>query len=627
MKIRNNLTVLAALLELCLAPSALAQVPILGSTGTFTTSINGTYFVGAGAYSTIQAAITAAGTTGSVTILPNYGGTDLFTNPNSIRVADLRLMSNTSSAVRDVYASDFGAKCNGTANDTAGIQAALNAQYAFSIPAGSTRVAISVHLPQGTCMITAPLAVGIYGQLVGEGASTFLVGNYFSWVGTDYTMVEISYNGTLPGGSTAVTRTFGNFNVLGINSSTIATATAFSVINTANVYDPSGHALGQISFEHIDVNNMDTAFELQDIVNFQFHFVWVAQVRVAWDLNGDAIQGFFDHVYAQVGSWAGTSNHATTVGLLVQPNNKYGAGCASHSLYCAPQGIFFHDSSIVAFDRNIDIEQCVQCDIHDNTLDLSASGASGSGAGIYLGTYALGGGLWIHHNYIGTTKANTYLIYSTASTSGSGIDGLWITDNHFLDYSSPGTTIGIAFVGSVPLRQVHIDNNNFYQLNVAIASQQSLLYSTVRGNSGSTISAYLINLVNSGTPDYSGTTIESNTDSDSIPVINEGAATGFFTGYNRSPAQVLGTFTATGTGCTYAAGFVGSSCSVSMTIATPFITTNYTVTGCSVLGSSTHNYISAVGPFTVGGTFPVAETASDTTATGGGTISCTVTLH
>jgi hypothetical protein len=44
--------------------TAYGQVGIIGSTGTFTQSVNQTFFVGSGAYSTIQAAITAAGTTG-----------------------------------------------------------------------------------------------------------------------------------------------------------------------------------------------------------------------------------------------------------------------------------------------------------------------------------------------------------------------------------------------------------------------------------------------------------------------------------------------------------------------------------------------------------------------------------
>lgn len=52
------------------------------------TTLNGTRF--ADQFANIQAAITDAGTTGSVTIPSNYTGTDTFTNPNGIQIQDLR---------------------------------------------------------------------------------------------------------------------------------------------------------------------------------------------------------------------------------------------------------------------------------------------------------------------------------------------------------------------------------------------------------------------------------------------------------------------------------------------------------------------------------------------------------
>jgi hypothetical protein len=549
---------------------------------------------------------------------------DTWTNPNGIHVYDQRPLSNSNSAVQIVNAANFGAICNGVNDDTTAIQDALNAMDAYSIPAGSTRVNIAVQLPQGTCRITTPLQIGIYGGLIGQGGSTFLVGDYFNWVGTDYTMVEISYPSALPGGSTAVSRTFGDMQILGIGSSLKATAEAFSVINRGNVYNPSLFALGQISFDHITVNNMDTAFDLQDIVNSQFHFVWVSQVRVGWNLNGDAVQVFFDHVYGQVGSWAGTSNHSATTGLLIQPNNKYGAGCSSHTVYCAPQGIFFHDSSIVAFDNNVDIEQCVQCDIHDNTLDKGAGGSGGSGASIQLGPFALGGGLWIHHNYIGTSTPNTYLIYSTADGSGGGIDGLWITDNHFLNYVSPGSTIGIALVGAAPIYQVHITGNTFYQLNEGIVSEQNIINSEIKGNTGNAITTFLINLAGAGTPDYTGTVIDSNTTTDNIPVIYEGSATNFVTGFNRSPKGVTGRLIATGSGCSIGGGSVGGICGpITMYLPSNFLDAHYSVLGCSLVGATGEAAATLVNNLTIS-QFTIYEVSQTTSAVTGGSFECQV---
>jgi hypothetical protein len=52
------------------------------------TTLNGIRF--ADQFPTIQAAVTDAGTTGSVTIPSNYAGTDRYTNPNNISINDLR---------------------------------------------------------------------------------------------------------------------------------------------------------------------------------------------------------------------------------------------------------------------------------------------------------------------------------------------------------------------------------------------------------------------------------------------------------------------------------------------------------------------------------------------------------
>jgi hypothetical protein len=58
------------------------------------TSKNGIQVVGNGTNTTIQAAITAAGTTGAVEIAPGYAGTDSYNNPNGVAVIDFRPNNN-----------------------------------------------------------------------------------------------------------------------------------------------------------------------------------------------------------------------------------------------------------------------------------------------------------------------------------------------------------------------------------------------------------------------------------------------------------------------------------------------------------------------------------------------------
>jgi hypothetical protein len=118
-------------------------VPIAGGnmTGPLQTpAVNGVESPVAGsAQTTLQAAITAAGTTGAMEIPPTYAGSDTFTNPNGVMVTDLRT-SGAQQTARSVK--EFGAVCNGTTDDTNALQAALN--YANTH-------GVALTIPQGTC--------------------------------------------------------------------------------------------------------------------------------------------------------------------------------------------------------------------------------------------------------------------------------------------------------------------------------------------------------------------------------------------------------------------------------------------------------------------------------------------
>jgi hypothetical protein len=95
--------------------------------------------VAGSAQTTLQAAMSAAGTTGAVAIPPTYAGTDGFTNPNGVYVADFRQKSSQQFE-RSVM--EFGAVCDGATDDTSALQAALN--YAQTH-------AVALTIPQGTC--------------------------------------------------------------------------------------------------------------------------------------------------------------------------------------------------------------------------------------------------------------------------------------------------------------------------------------------------------------------------------------------------------------------------------------------------------------------------------------------
>ncbi len=119
------------------------MVPLAGGnmTGALTTpTLNGVQQpTASSAQTTLQAAMTAAGTTGAMQIPPNYTGTDSFTNTNGVYVKDWRT-SVAQQAERSVK--EFGAVCDGTTDDTNALQTAINYANAHGV---------ALTIPQGIC--------------------------------------------------------------------------------------------------------------------------------------------------------------------------------------------------------------------------------------------------------------------------------------------------------------------------------------------------------------------------------------------------------------------------------------------------------------------------------------------
>ena len=119
------------------------EVPIAGGSMTgplATPAVNGVQSPVAGSpQTTLQAAVSAAGTSGAVEIPPAYAGTDSFTNPNGVYVTDLR-PRGAQQFERSVK--EFGAVCDGTTDDTSALQTALNYAQTHGV---------ALTIPQGTC--------------------------------------------------------------------------------------------------------------------------------------------------------------------------------------------------------------------------------------------------------------------------------------------------------------------------------------------------------------------------------------------------------------------------------------------------------------------------------------------
>ncbi len=117
-------------------------VPLAGGnmSGPLTTpGVNGVEAPAGSQQTSLQAAMNAAGSNGAMEIPPKYAGTDTFSNPNGVRVTDLRTLGaqQTERSVKE-----FGAVCDGVTDDTAALQSAINYAQAHGV---------ALTIPEGTC--------------------------------------------------------------------------------------------------------------------------------------------------------------------------------------------------------------------------------------------------------------------------------------------------------------------------------------------------------------------------------------------------------------------------------------------------------------------------------------------
>jgi hypothetical protein len=490
---------------------------------------------------TIASAIAAAGSTGPVIIPGNYAGTDNpcvivsgncspSPNPYGLKVNDERPKSLPQVPKNEIYASDFGALCNGGTNDTPGIQAAINAAvWAYNLPT-TTMAENEVVLPQGTCLIVSPLKfTGFHGSMVGAGNdATYLVGDFGSWVGTDYTVLELTATGAQPGGASVGVRRFSDFAIIGIGNSGLV-STGLKVLNTSNQYLVS-YAIANVDFEHLLVAQFDTCIDFEDMANSQVQFNQIQNCRIGLQLNGNVQNNYYSHNTIDAGLLNYTSNTGNTTGFNVIQNTKYGGGSEQ------PQGVYFHDNSIEDWYEGILDEECIACSFDYNQVDLI------TGIDMQIDQNGVGGyGIWVDHNEFGmnTTTGTGMLIAATTDTPTPRNLGFWVEDNQFqLDNyptNLPSTNMGMIFEGVVPLVNAHITGNQCEAMSVCIVMEQNLYDSVVTNNFATDALTNIVNLAGASSLVHTNTIVDHNLDYyDSITAINVGSSTGAIIGYNCS---------------------------------------------------------------------------------------------
>lgn len=492
------------------------------------------YYPGAGV--TIAQAITAAGTTGSVVIPANYTGMDTFSsNPNGVSITDWRPNSSTHKPKNYIYASDFGALCNGTSIDSPAIQAAINsAQWAFNYPLQAYKENMII-LPQGTCGIVSALTfTGFNGGMRGAGNdATYLVGLYDQWTGSDNNVIDIVATGPQAGGASVGIREFSDFAVIG-NFNAGIVSQGMRIWNTSNEY-LTNYTIANLDIERVLFAQFDTCFVAEDMSNSQIVGNILQNCRVGLSLYGNDQNNYIAHNTIDAGTLAFTSNTGDTTGAQVIQNTKYGGGSEQ------PQGVYFHDNSIEDWTLLLLDEECIACAFDYNQLDLAGS------TGIQIDENGIGGyGVWVDHNQVGinSTTGTGIILAGIADSPHPANLGFWLEDNQIgLDNypgNLPSSNVGISIQSAAPLANAHITGNQCMGQSECILVGQNLYDSVITDNFAVGTTTYVINLAGASSLVHADTVVDRNFDYyDSVTGVNVGSSSG---------AVVL--FNCTASGCT-----------------------------------------------------------------------------
>jgi hypothetical protein len=697
--------------------------------------LNNQYVVGQGTYNTIQTAITAAGTTGSVLIPPTYQGrgsitafsitsnvvtftaannfqsgelilasglsigtylngvsltvlstglsstqfeaafthanvttttdsgvalccTDTWTNPNNIRITDLRVLNQNATTsytgapqpIATIKAADYGALCNGQGDDYPAIQAAINAVVTAeggyeTGPPGLMGPGV-VELPQGHCELSQPLVLMNYGSIKGQGNNTW-ISAYGNFSYAAYINIVESYN--QPQQASAWKRYVRDISFgYGGNAEPVTAIKVFNQIGSSMSYPyassctSGGSCLENAQLGGIEISgnycySMDTCIEVDDTngANIFNNYGYYLRLGI-WDRGNNYALVTRDNNFLS-GSNTYTPTTTTSTAIFAESDARYqcasgsgpSCGTINQSLISSPQGIGIYGSTLEEFGTAANIGNATGF-----TASFTCFCDATAGPAVYIGNIV---GMQFEFNGVSLAVAPATAMEIAAPPSpGQGLakdNGWWIgPGNVFSAGASGGTTNGIyldagATPNTNPLQALQLINNQFYNFQNAIVLSAPVTQSLITGNNGNTNTDELIDLNATGATSFAQTVIENNTSNDSEKILVDTAGGGYVIGYNSSTSQWTGTQAVAQAGCTIAAGAIGNACNNTITFSTaggfPMFNTSYR-TVCNASGGS--------GLWTIGNpntptdtTVIVPSVALSTTASGGGFIACTIT--
>jgi polygalacturonase len=393
-----------------------------------------------------------------------------------------------------VNVADFGAVGNGTTDDTAAIQAAIN-----SLPvAPTTGVGAVLLAPNANYRITAPLVLQRGQSLIGDGTPR-IIADFASWTGD---LVAIKFVVQQADSSAKILNAFSQssygFTLTGKNNSAVVsvgmkfyTTVSITVAQAVN-YSYIG------SIKDITIAQFDTAMELLEANQVQFINIRIYSCVNGVYIHGKCVNLNFIALNITNPSNSYSSSTANTIGININSGFHYTAGAEGR-----PEGLYFNAGLIYGCYNNVFDNRSLMS-VFDNMI---IDGATNDCFRISTPDELL-----ITNCYLYTSGSGSSCIQidGTAAATSSAIT---IENNTLVGTSPTNTCYGVNFTNSGLSRYgVNIIGNSGNLLTTMVKANLTPSYSVIKNNYAESITGSLIFLQNGGVK----TIVDGNTTSSSV---------------------------------------------------------------------------------------------------------------
>lgn len=418
-----------------------------------------------------------------------------------------------------VNVADFGAVGDGTTDDTAAIQAAIN-----SLPVAPT-TGVNAVLLASDCVykITAPLVVQRGQSLIGDGTPKILA-DFASWTGD---LVAIKFVVESAVNTAKILNGFSQssygFTVTGVNNSGVQ-STGVKFYTTVSITPVQAINYTYIgSIKDITISQFDIAMELLEASQVQFINIRIHSCVTGVYIHGKCTNLNFYALSITNPSNSYSSSTANTVGVLIDSGFHYIAGAEGR-----PEGLYFNGGLIYGHYNNVYDIRSLQSSFNEMIIDGASDDCFriGSPADLLITNCFL--------YTAGISKSCIQFDAVSASANGS----ITIENNAFVGTDPTNTCYGVNFTNAGASRYgIHIIGNSGSALTTMINALLTPSYSVFRDNYGEFISGNFIFLQNGGV----NTLVDGNTTSSSVaPLVLYASSvdSSLSIGYNASATYV-----------------------------------------------------------------------------------------